>query len=351
MTLTLVLIYLSNARVTMQNLRSKAKFPWISALFAACVMISAVANQVPDERVPVVACNFLIGSIFLVLLHRANLFLATDFRPALGVLTVWIVIPLLVVALGVETQFFLNCNPLNFHGFTNGRLLFGFWSGCLVVMLAAYYDDDNKPFVIRVAFFVSYCALVATQTRSAIILATLAIFWLQWETRKNVLHKTLVLVFSYTVGLAMNKHFEIICNAGVTEYSGRLLELKDPTRFKIYFEFIPSNYHEWLWGEGKMSLISIASIGDGIQAHNLFLQTLANYGALSLSFFVIWCWLLLHLFKTIAARLLCGYFLGFSFMQPLFGGSLNFFAPRILLILMLAVYFDLALFNRSRRPL
>ncbi len=351
MALALMLIYLSNARVTIQNLRSKAKFLWISALFAVCVMVSALANQVPDARVPVAACNFLLGSIFLISLARANLFLATDFRPALFALTVWIVIPLIAVAVGVQAQFFLNCNPLNFHGFTNGRLLFGFWSGCLVVMLAAYCDDNNKPLVIRAAFLVSYCALVATQTRTAIGLATLTVFWLQWETLKNVLHKTLVFLLSLTVGLAMTMHFNSICNAGVTEYSSRFLEFKDPNRLNIYLGFIPSNSHQWLWGEGKVKLVSIASIGDGIQAHNLFLQTLANYGAFSLSFFVIWCWQLQYLFKTMAARLLCAYFLGFSFMQPLFGSGLNYFTPRNLLVLMLAVYFDHALFNRSRRNL
>lgn len=349
MVLALTLLMLRTPSDSLNHLRSHANFVLVSVMVALGLLASSIANQLPDPRLLPIAGNFLIGSIFLLMLVRAPSVSDGAFQIGLWLFAAWVITPLLLAPVDQEHHFFLACFPFTaFHGFTNGRLLFGFWSGCLAVMLAACQDREQNPWPIRIAFYLSYCALVACQTRSTIGLATLACGLLFFQTGKDIGQKALGMAVSFGVGLALHLLFNSYCHPfDAQEF--RALDFRDPTRLQIYRQFIPDSLHTWLWGEGKMKLLSLPGIGEGVQAHNIFLQTLANFGVFTLLALLGWCWQLLRLFKTTAAKVLFVYFLGYSLVQPLFGGSLNYFAPRSLLVLMLIIYFDHALFNRNRR--
>lgn len=399
----LALTYLRYSKDTIAYVKRHAGFVWVSLLSALCIITSALVNQLPDPRVILIAANFLVTSLFLLMLTRSVQLPVLGEGLLIWPLLAWVVIPLLVTPFETQDHFFLTCAPFTaFHGFTNGRLLFGFWSGCLVVMLAALFDRGETPLITRISFFIAYCAMVACQTRSAIGLATLAAGWIMLDHRKEVGLKLIAFALSFAAGLALNMQLNTICNYKVesvaqsslkfkpaqpaalaeqapqsplvsahsnaantshtlrapetsrappSEYQFRAMDIKDPTRLEIYSRFIPATASDWLWGLGKMKLVSIPAIGENIQAHNIFLQTLANFGVFTLALLLSWCWLLLRLLKTTGARLLFAYFIGYSLIQPLFGGSLNFFAPRALLVLMLVIYFDHMLFNtQSNTP-
>lgn len=329
---------------------------FISIIVAGFVALSALVNGFPDWRVPLVAGNFVIGTMFVLLIHRQPSGpMVPNNNVMLWILVAWSALPVVVAPFNTLERFFISCNPFaTFHGFSSGRLLFGYWAGFVVVMLSGVILEGKDPSrAMRLALFFCFCGVVASQTRSAIGLTTIVVVLMILFGQRSMVQTGLVIIAGFIFGLLLHTHVVEICNAdpiSTTEATRfRALEFRDPTRWEIYRRFIPGTGHDWLWGEGQMKLVSIESVGSGIQAHNLFLQTLANFGLFTMLSLVIWCGLMFRQFRSLSAKLLFGYSLGYSLFQPFFGGSLNFFSPKVLLTFMLIVYFDHSLNYRIRR--
>jgi len=244
---------------------------------------------------------------------------------------VWLLAPLVAMAVDPSlVGMFIIVTPIDisYHGLTDSRVGFGLWVSAFIIVL-------GKPRTKFEWFLltVSVLTLLLSQSRAAILGLLLSGSYAllrQRDARQSALGRLVALLALCLVPLLLwSIYGRDDALTVVSEDRGLIL-----SRF---FEFIERH---WLLGHGGMYLVDIPEIDKiDVPAHNLLLQTIANYGVPALAAFLVYFVCIFRFAQSTKARMLLIFLLIYSMNQPVQGTG-NFFNPITLLFFLVAFAVD-----------
>jgi hypothetical protein len=297
--------------------------------------------------------NFVIVSLFIAIALMHSSFSGGLIKLIGWSLFGWIAIPLFAM-LSPSTQDYVIFFPCDLHGLSDSRLVFGFWCGVGLILFGNTQQNLLGTYKNGFALAVIWGCLVLSGTRSAalalIVGAGVALIGHRIKIGKVLFY----FAFFAAAGVIFLQTWGYVCVNGEGYKKGvaasnsaaifnlyvrpGITTMQDPARWEIYSKYWMGIKDKWLFGYGEMHLIDLPELGrSGVQAHNLFIQFLSNYGVVALASLVYWLISFFMLLRTQRARMLFVYVITFSLFQPLVGGSANLFSPFSLLLFLLVV--------------
>ena len=313
----------------MKPIPGRVLFPSLAVCLLTCVS-AAFSDTVRIE-------TLFMGLFFLLF----NLYLASmkfDPRGSDEVLrifkayfSVWLLAPLAVMLVDPSlVGMFVNVSPIDisYHGFADSRVGFGLWVPVFMILLGR-----PKSKLEWFLMIVSVLTLLLSQSRAAILGLLLGGIYamLRAQDGHRALWGRLVAIFAVClIPLALWSTF------------GRddALTVLSEDRDVILSHFLGYIEQHWLFGHGSMYLVDLPEIDKfEVPAHNFMLQTLANYGVLTLIAFLVYFGCIFSFVRSTRARMLLIFLFVYSMNQPVQGTG-NFFNPITLLFALVAFAVD-----------
>lgn len=336
------------------------------------MLLSLFSHGEWDEKTIFTSVNFLLVNIWFFVVISQKKWRASE-SVIRWILFLWVALPL-IVAIFPKFQDDVTFFPCTLHGFSDSRLIYGFWAGALFIVLAA------KPLLLGrrvglasyIAISLAWLCMFLSQTRTSVLALMVVICivlistWPKWPSLKKWVKWGAVLLMASALGMpawnqicanASTINMESELSQKVSSLNGstinkeselsqkisRLISLRpglfvveDPMRVAILEKYIEHIGGNWLWGYGRMYTVDIPEKGAAkIQAHNVLIQIWANYGVLTLLAFAAWIAVLYLTLQDIRSKMLLVYLVVYSLFQPLLGGSSNIFSPQPMLVFMI----------------
>ena len=240
------------------------------------------------------------------------------------VLAFWAILPLgLVIVFPSLSEFFIDAGH-SFHGFADSHVGYGLWVGLLIILLLKQPDGYWKKWLLLAA---AMAGLFLSQSRAAIGALAICYLYSYFVGHANnygkFLRKSLIVLVVCWFTLVVWQHFLGRSNALAVNPFSPAFDVPRAEIFKRFFEFIRNN---WLFGYGGQYGVDVAAIGRGISAHNLLVQTLANYGALVLLGYFLYLIVIFLDIKNITSRMVLIFLLLYSQMEPVLD-PVNYLSP------------------------
>lgn len=248
---------------------------------------------------------------------------------------VWLLAPLVAMLIDPSlTPMFVVVSlvDISYHGLSDSRVGFGLWVSVFILLI-------GKP-RSRFEWFlmlVSAVTLMLSQSRAAVLGLLLSGSYALLRRHKGgaaVVVRVLALLTLCLLPLLLWSAFGREDALTVSEDRGLI--------WSRFLEYVQSH---WLLGDGGMYVIELPEFDKvDVPAHNLLLQTVANYGVFTLVALLVFLAFVFHLLRSTRARMLLIFFVVYSMYQPVQGTG-NFFNPLSLLFFLLTFAVD----NSERR--
>jgi hypothetical protein len=313
--------------------------PVVASVFvpaaAVCLLMltsAAVADTIRVETL-FMGLFFLLFTVYLLLMQdHGRPGADTVLRLARTFLAVWMLAPLVAMLLDpslFDMFFTLTVIDVSYHGFANSRVGYGLWISVLILLLGRPRNRLDWFLMI-----VAVVTLLLSQSRAAIFGLLLGVTYLLVRERRRgslAIGPVVLLLSACAAALALWSTFgRDDALTFVSEDRGFILS--------TYLEFIERN---WLFGYGSMYLPDISAIDKlDVPAHNFVLQTIANYGVLTLVAFLAYFVCVFRVVRSSQARMLLIFLFVYSMNQPVQGTG-NFFNPITLLFFLIAFAVDI----------
>jgi hypothetical protein len=316
---------LSNRR----SIPTELLFP--SLLICTLMTLSATFAETVRIETLFMALFFPLFNIYLVLVKHQRQGSEAVLRIFKAYFAVWLLAP--TVAMAIEPTlwdmfFTVTAIDFSYHGLTNSRVGYGLWIGAFILLL-------GKPQAKFQSFLLvtSVVTLLLSQSRGAIFGLLLSYFYglVRGRDKGKPVLRRLVLLGA-------------VCLVPLFAWSmlGRddaltFLSVDRSILLARFWEFVEGN---WLLGFGGMYLVDIPEIDFyEVPAHNFLLQTVANYGVLTLAAFLVYFISLFRYVQSTKARMLLVFLFIYSMNQPVQGTG-NFFNPITLLYFLIVFAVD-----------
>jgi hypothetical protein len=308
---------------------------------AVCVLMALSATFADTVRIETLFMGlfFVLFNLYLALM-KANPRGADDVvRIFKAFFAIWLLAPIVAMLVDpslVGTFFVVTQIDVSYHGFADSRVGFGLWISVFIILLRR----PNSKFEWFL-MLVSVVTLLLSQSRAAIFGLLLSYSYAMFRARNVRQAVVLRLIALLALCLAPLLLWSIL---------GRddALTLLSEDRGVILSRFSDFIETHWLLGNGGMYLVDIPEIDRiDVPAHNFLLQTVANYGVLTLAAFLAYFVCIFRFVRSTRARMLLIFLFVYSMNQPVQGTG-NFFNPITLLFFLVAFAVD-NIENRATR--
>lgn len=249
------------------------------------------------------------------------------------ILTLWLILPLgLLIIFPSMSTFFISRSPeYSFQGFADSHIGFGLWLGLLVILLLR---EPNGPWRLW-ALLISMIELILCQSRAALIALAICYLYAYWVAHRNslwsVIKRLFIVLISCRLILVIWQIFLNRNNAlsflGINHYT--LLNSPRLQLLILFFKFIK---HNWLFGYGSTYKVYLWAGWN--EAHNLLIQSIADYGIfVSFQFFAYLIIIFLEI-PNKTSRMIFIFFILYSLAEPTFM-PVYFFSPLPIIFFMI----------------
>ena len=336
------------------------------------MLLSTLSHGNWDEKTIFTSANFLLVNIWLFVVISQKNWRVSEYVIRC-ILFSWVVLPLAVMVLP-KFQDYVNFFPCTLHGFSDSRLIYGFWAGALFIVLAAkpLFLGRRVGLASYIAISLAWLCMLLSQTRTSVLALMVVICivlistWPKWPSLSKSVKWGAILLIASALGMpawnqtcanASTKNMESELSQKVSSLNGSTINMeselsqkiselisvrpglfvaKDPMRVAILDKYTEHIERNWLWGYGRMYTVDIPEKGVAkTQAHNVLIQIWANYGVLTLLAFAAWITVLYFTLQDVRSKMLLLYLVVYSLFQPLLGGSSNIFSPQPMLVFMI----------------
>lgn len=300
-----------------------------------CVLMTISGTFGPGGRIETyfMALFFVLFTIYLSLMKGRMA--GTDvviLRVFKSYFIIWLLAPL--VAMAVDPSLFdmfftLTAIDFSYHGLTNSRVGYGLWISVFILFLGRPRSTPDK-----ILLAASVATLLLSQSRAAIVGLALAYAYAAYRgTRGGIFLLRLI-------SLAMLAIVPLV----LWSIFGRddAFTIVSEERGVLYARFVGFVEQHWLLGNGSMYLVDIPEIDFyDVPAHNLLLQTVANYGVVTLVAYLAYLACMFRFLHSTRARMLLIFMFIYGMYQPVQGTG-NFFNPITLLFFLITLSVETA---------
>jgi hypothetical protein len=243
---------------------------------------------------------------------------------------VWLIAPLLAMLIEPSwfTMFFaITAIDVSYHGLADSRVGFGLWVPVFIILIGKPKTKGEWFLVITAA-----ATLLLSQSRGAIVgllLSSMYGLTRSAESAAGQLRRLLYLLILCAIPLVLWTVFGRDDALAVSEDRGLILS-----------RFIEYVGQHWMLGHGSMYVIDLPEFAAiDVPAHNLVLQTIANYGVLALLALLSYLACVFATLRSTQARMMVIFMFVYGMTQPVQGTG-NFFNPITLLFFLIAFAVD-----------
>lgn len=289
-----------------------------AALVFFAVALSASVNMTGGPKMAFIVLYFMVVNLFLFgVMEYYSIPAGAVLLMLRRVLTVWALLPLaLMIVYPPLVAYFVKPMDLSFHGFIDSRVGYGLWLGLLIILLLTQPDVYFRKWLL----FFSVIALLLCQSRAAIGSIGLSYAYFYYREHGGLNRASMA-----KIGLLF---FVIITALIVWSAYGRgnVFTAVDNVRSLVYTSYFNYISENWLFGYGAMYSVTVPGLLTEAPAHNLLLQTLANFGVIALLAFMVYWVMIFFAVKSTVSRMLLIFFFAYSQLEPV-QGTANFFSP------------------------
>ena len=298
-----------------------------------CLLMTLSATFADTVRIETLFMGlfFVLFNIYLALLKENPRGAADVLRIFKAYFTIWLLAPIAAMLVDpslVGTFFVVTPIDVSYHGLADSRVGFGLWVSVFIILLRR----PNSRFEWFL-MLVSVVTLLLSQSRAAIFGLLLSYSYAMLRARDGRQAVVLRLIALLALCLAPLLLWSIFGRDDALT----LLSEDRGVILSRFFDFIETH---WLLGNGGMYLVDIPEIDKiDVPAHNFLVQTVANYGVLTLAAFLAYFVCIFRIVRSTRARMLLIFLLVYSMSQPVQGTG-NFFNPITLLFFLVAFAVD-----------
>lgn len=306
-TLVLINLFLSALIISFDRRWYSKYLSYSLLILCVTFTLSIVVNQFQTGLLAIIGIPITYLTLFIIL-ERYKINQKICYIALLAFL-VWSIIPVLLVVIGspeVKLALFTSVKDTfsTFGGFALHRNMYGYYTGLAILMT---YMFPIKALYKIVTILFMCIGILLSGSRSTLLSVFICVFF--YICKQNSKYRYLLILFSiiiFTILLFLIFTMEIRISA--TEDDGR------ESLAVGFWNIIKDN----IWfGQGMPVLFYSMSYPKGSPAHNILLQTWADYGLIVLISFLLF--LLISFFKVnLYKKIILLYLFIFSFFQPYF---------------------------------
>lgn len=241
------------------------------------------------------------------------------------ILILWVILPLgLLIIFPSMSTFFISRSPEHsFDGFADSHIGFGLWLGLLIILLLR---EPNSPWRLW-ALLTSMIELILCQSRAALIALAICYLYGYWVMHRNSLRSVIKRFFIVLIAcrlilviwqLFLNRN-NALSFLDINHYN-----ILSSPRFQLFILFMKFIKHNWLFGYGGSYKVDY--MGQFEVAHNLLIQSIADYGIfVTFQFFAYLIIIFLEI-PNKTSRMIFIFFILYSLVEPSFM-PVYFFSP------------------------
>lgn len=305
-TATLINFFLSVLIVSFDRRWYSKYLSYSLLILCASFTLSIVVNQFQSGLLAIIGIPITYLTLFIIIERykiNKNICYIT-----LLIFLVWSILPVLLVVLGsyeVKLALFTSFNDSisTFGGFALHRNMYGFYTGLAILIT---YMFPIKILYKIVAILFMCIGLMLSGSRSTLLSVFVCIFF--YICRQKTKYKYLLILFF------INLFATILFLFFAMEI--RIGE-EDEGRKSLFIGFCNVIKNNIWFGQGSPVLFYSALFPEGSPAHNILLQTWANFGLIVLVLFLLFL-LIVFLKANLRKRIILIYLFIFSFFQPYF---------------------------------
>lgn len=362
-----VLTFFQSPQGSLEEIRRNQHFLYAGITVFLAMAASIVLNRANELKAVFASLNFLLVNFFFLIVLLRHQFIKIGLWLK-WFLFGWLTLPLLVIFFPL-LQGHVIFYPCVLHGFSDSRLVYGFWCGVCMIIFADEISRQPRQVMSKIVLCgaLIWGVVLLSQTRSvfvALAASTLALIVITGDKKSLATDLSKGAIGLLVAGLIIVGIWDSSCVNGVNGAQvaqttqatttttpatanqevyvrAGFFNVRDSLRDEIYARYKAKIREHWFVGCGGMCTVNIPEYQQsGVQAHNVFLQIWVNYGLVTLLAFVFW---LVAFFRTLHAsltKMLLVYLVVFSSFQPMLGGSTNIFAPQVMLVFILILLLD-----------
>lgn len=276
--------------------------------------------------------HFFIFGLFLIVIQDDN----CNFHKALvitkQILSLWVILPLaLLVIWPLKFYAWFVASDHSFHGFADSHVGFGLWAGVLVILLQTRPSKLEKWTLIPVL-----AELLLSQSRSAVGALVICYLYQYAMNRRGQYRQLLInlvasllvyrfILVTWLLFLGRQNSLSIIL----------LPSSFDPVRSEIIAKFVNFIKNNWVSGYGGQYQVAVKGVGLSVPAHNIFLQSLANYGVFATTFYLAYLAIFFLRTNSLSSKTLFLFLIIYSMAEPVLQPA-DFLSP-IIMVLFIAI--------------
>lgn len=331
----LVAATLAVALLESRKTRIPADLLALSLVICALMCLSTLMAETARMETLFMGVFFVLFTLYLTLARTSE----EGARQVLAVFRayfiVWLLAPLAAMLLdpSLFTMFFI-VSPIDvsYHGLADSRVGFGLWISVFIILLRRP-NSRFDWFLMAVAV----ATLALSQSRAAIAGLLLSYVYAMFKSAADRPGAGRALALRLVLLLALFAVPIWLWSVFGRDDALTLLSEDRSVVLSHFFDFIATH---WLFGHGGMYLVDLPEIGQvDVPAHNVLVQTLANYGVLALLAFLCYFVCVFRAVRSVRARMLLIFLFAYSLNQPVQGTG-NFFNPITLLVFLIAFAVD-----------
>lgn len=315
----------------------------LSLVICALMCMSALMAETARVETLFMGLFFVLFNLYLALTRTS----AEGARQVLAVFRayfiVWLLAPLAAMLLDPSLfTMFIIVSPIDisYHGLADSRVGFGLWISVFIILLRRP-NSRFDWFLMSVAV----ATLALSQSRAAIAGLLLSYIYAMFRSARDRPGGGRALTLRLVALLALFAVPIWLWSVFGRDDALTLLSEDRSVVLSHFFDFIATH---WLYGNGSMYLVDLPELGYlDVPAHNFLVQTVANYGVLTLPAFLCYFICVFRAVRSMRARMLLIFLFWYSMTQPIQGTG-NFFNPITLLFFLIAFAVDTV---ETRRPL